>query len=237
MKTIQLLTGLLLGASLLTAQAQTPSNYKIVNKIHIDGEGGWDYLYSDDAASRLYVSHGNAVNVVDETNGQSVGTITGLMGVHGIAIAEDLGKGFISGGRDTSVTVFDIKTLKVLAHITVTGQNPDAILYDSFSKKVFTFNGRSSNSTVIDASTLKVIATIPLAGKPEFSVSDGKGKVFVNIEDKSMLCQINSETLKVENVWPLAPGEEPSGLAFDIENHRLFSVCGNKLMVMVDAAT
>ena len=237
MKTLQFILALIIGCSLLSLQAQTASNYKIANKIHLEGNEGWDYLFSDDVAGRLYVSHGNMVQVVDESNGKLIGTISGLQGVHGIAIATDLGKGYISCGRDSSVTVFDTKTLKTIAHITTTGQNPDAILYDPFSKKVFTFNGRSDNSTVIDATTDKVVTTIPLAGKPEFSVTNNKGKIFVNIEDKSKICQINSSTLKVENLWSIVPGEEPSGLAFDTETHRLFSVCDNKTMVILDSET
>jgi YVTN family beta-propeller protein len=165
------------------------------------------------------------------------GTIHDTKGIHGIAIANELNKGFTSNGRDSSVTVFNLKTLDVITKIKVTGQNPDAILYDPFSQKVFTFNGGSSNSTVIDAKGNKVIATILLDGKPEFSVTDGKGKVFVNIEDKSVINVINTTTLKVEQHWSIAPGEEPSGLALDNQNHRLFSVCGNKLMVVTDAET
>ncbi len=235
MKTIYSIIIFLSGNFFLFGNEPAPSNFKIVNKIHLEGDAGWDYLYSDDNAGRLYVSHGTMVQVVNETNGQLIGTISGMKGVHGIAIASEFEKGFISSGRDTSVTVFDTRTLKVIERIKVTGQNPDAILFDSFSKKVFTFNGRSNNSTVIDVTTDKIIETIALPGKPEFSVSDGKGKVFVNFEEESKIGQINSSTLKVENVWPIAPGEEPSGLAFDVETKRLFSVCGNKLMVIVDA--
>jgi DNA-binding beta-propeller fold protein YncE len=211
------------------------SEYRIANKFHIEGDNGWDYLNVDDATGRLYVSHGMMVQVVDVSNGQVLGTIPDTKGVHGIAIATSLNKGFISCGRDTTITVFDLQTFKAMDIITVTGANPDAILYDPFTDRVFTFNGRGSNSTVIDAKTDKVIETIPLDGKPEFSVTDGKGYIYVNIEDKSMLCQINAKTLKVEKTWSVSPGEEPSGLAIDNENHYLFSVCGNKLMVISDA--
>lgn len=211
------------------------SGYKIVNKIHLEGDGGWDYLTIDEATSRLYISHGTMVQVADVNEKKVVGTIADTKGVHGIALAKDLNKGFISNGKDTSVTVFDLKTLQVITKVKVTGNNPDAILYDPFSHKVFTFNGRSSNSTVIDAKSNKVIGTIVLAGKPEFSVTDGNGKIYVNIEDKSQLCLINPMTLAVEKSWPVAPGEEPSGLAIDIINHRLFTVCGNKLMIVLDA--
>jgi YVTN family beta-propeller protein len=210
------------------------SKFKIANKFDIIGDNGWDYLTSDDSSGRLFISHGNMVQVVDEKSGVIIGTIPDTKGVHGIAIANDLNKGYISNGRDSSVTVFDLKTLSVLAKIKVTGRNPDAILYDYFSHKVFTFNGGSSNSTVIDANEDKVIETIKLDGKPEFSTTNGKGKIYVNIEDKSKVCVINSVTLKVEKNWPIAPGDGPSGMAIDDENQRLFLVCGNKLMVVID---
>ena len=215
-------------------EANAPG-YQIVKKVHLEGDAGWDYLYSDDLSQKLYVSHGTLVQVIDMKTDTLIGTITGLNGVHGIAIASDLNKGFISNGRDSSVTIFNTKTLEVITRIKVTGQNPDAILFDPFSTKVFTFNGRSSNSTIIDAKTNQVVATILLEGKPEFSVTDGKGKIYVNIEDKSKICVINTNTLTVEKYWSILPGEEPSGLALDNETHRLFSVCGNKLMVILDA--
>ena len=224
---------LIISSSSLIAQ----SNYKIANKLHVEGEGGWDYLNVDEVNGRIFVSHATVAQVIDIKTGKLVGTIPDTKGIHGIAIANDLNKGFTSNGRDSSVTVFNLKTLEVITKIKVTGQNPDAILYDPFSQKIFTFNGGSSNSTVINAKDNKVIATVQLDGKPEFSVTDGKGKVFVNIEDKSVINVINSTTLKVEQHWPIAPGEGPSGLALDNQNHRLFSVCGNKLMVVTDAET
>jgi len=217
------------------ACSSAQSNYKITNNIPVSGNGGWDYITIDEAANRLYVSHGNEMNVVDIVTKSLIGTIPDTKGVHGIALAKDLGKGFISNGRDTSVTIIDLKTLKFTAKVKVTGTNPDAILYDSFSQKIFTFNARSSNSTVIDAKTNKVIGTIHLIGKPEFSVTDLKGKIYVNIEDKNSICVIDVNTLKVEKTWSIAPGDAPSGLAIDIKNHRLFSVCENKLMVVVDS--
>lgn len=232
MKKLNFTLGLLFFLFSSSCFAQT--KYEITSKIHVEGEGGWDYITMDEAASRLYVSHGNAVNVVNVVNNELIGTIHDTKGVHGIALAKDLDKGFISNGRDTSVTVIDLKTLSFITKIKVTGNNPDAILYDPFSHKVFTFNGRSSNSTVIDAITNKVIGTISLIGKPEFSVTDLKGKIFVNIEDKSSISEIDVNTLKVVKTWSIAPGEEPSGLAIDLKNHRLFSVCGNKLMVVSD---
>ena len=224
---------LLMGLS-LSAQQAGPK-YKIDRKINLPGTGGWDYLSVDEAGSRLFVSHSSVVLVVDLKTGQLAATINDTPGVHGIALAEDLNKAFISVGRNASVKVVNFKTLEVLADVKITGQNPDAIMYEPISKKVFVFNGGSSNATVIDATTNEVVATIPLEGKPEFPVSDGKGKVFVNIEDKSIISVIDIKSMKVEKSWPIAPGEEASGLALDNESHRLFTVCGNKLMVVVDA--
>jgi len=154
--------------------------------------------------------------------------------VHGIAIAQDENKAFISCGRDSTISIINLASLELITKVMSTGANPDAILYDSFSHKVFAYNGRSSSATVIDAKTNAIVTTIPLSGKPEFSVSDGRGKVYVNIEDKSMISEINVLTLKVENTWSIAPGEEPSGLALDNVTHRLFSVCDNKKMVILD---
>ena len=213
------------------------SDYAIARKIHVEGDGGWDYISVDEANGRIFVSHSMVAQAIDIKTGKLAGTILDTKGIHGIAIASDLNKGFTSNGRDSSVTVFNLKTLEVITKIKITGRNPDAILYDPFSRKVFTFNGKSSNATVIDARENREVATIPLDGKPEFSVTDGNGKIYVNIEDKSCINVINSSTLKVEKRWSLAPGEEPSGLAFDIKNHRLFSVCSNKLMVISDAET
>jgi YVTN family beta-propeller protein len=223
---------------ILVHSKQVPDEgYKIVNKIHLKGDEKWNYLCSDDINNRLYISHGSMVQVIDETTGTLVGQITGMNGVHGIAVAPDLNKGFISSGKDSSVTIFSTHSLQVQAKITVTGKGPDAIVFDPFSNKVFVFNGKSDNATVIDAVTNKILTTIPLEGKPEFSVSDGKGKLYVNLEDKSTIAVINPMTCKVEKIWSLSPGEEPTGLALDKENNRLFSVCKNKLMVVVDAQT
>lgn len=223
--------------SLFGLQMHAQTSYKLNAKLHLEGDGGWDYISVDEVNARVFVSHSTMAQVIDIKTGKLVGTIPNTNGIHGIAIANDLNKGFTSNGRDSSVTIFDLKTLQVIATVQVTGKNPDAILYDPFSKKVFAFNGRSASATVIDAITNKVIATIPLDGKPEFSVTDGSGLVYVNIEDKSMINVINTTTLKVEKHWSIAPGEEPSGLALDNNTHRLFSVCGNKLMVVTDAQT
>ena len=218
----------------LNAQNDNPT-YQVTPKIHLTGTGGWDYLTVDETSGRLYVSHGTLVHVVDLKTGQQVGTIEPTPGVHGIAIASDLNKGFITCGRNDSVVVFNLKTMKVNAGIAVTGKNPDALLYDKFSGRVFVYNGRSANITVIDAKTDKVAGTIALDGKPEYSVTDGKGNIYLNIEDKSLIVRINAKTLGVEQKWPIAPGEEPTGLALDNETHRLFSVCGNKTMVILNA--
>jgi YVTN family beta-propeller protein len=215
-------------------QAQTPSEYSIANQFQLPGDGGWDYLTFQGDNGRLFVSHSTMVQVLDAKSGKLVATIPGLNGVHGIAIAPVFNKGFITNGKDSSVTVFDLASYEKIETIKVTGANPDAVLFDAFSGNLFVYNGRSSDATVIDAKACKVVATIPLAGKPEFSVCDGKGNVYVNIEDKSEICRINSTTLKVEQCWPIAPGVEPSGLALDNETHRLFSVCDN-MMIVLDA--
>ena len=216
--------------------AQEKSGYEIVNRIHLDGDGGWDYLTVDEDAGLLYVSHGMMVQVVDVKTDKLIATIEDTKGVHGITIATEFSKGYISCGRDSTVVVFDIKTFKTLIRVKVNGANPDAILYDPFSKNVFVFNGRSKNVTVIDAKTDKISGDIPLEGKPEFAVTDYKGKVYVNIEDKSKLCVINIKAMTVEKYWPLAPIEEPSGLAIDTANATLFTV-SDKHMAVIDAQT
>ena len=234
-KKIQYLLIILFCGSFITLHAQTASSFRIANKIHLEGDEKWDYLFSDDQASRLYVSHGKMVQVIDETKGEVVGKIADLDGVHGIAIAPALNKGFISTKNDNSVTIFDTKTLKVIKKLAIDGKSPDAILFDSFSQKVYVFNGHSNNATVINASNNEIVATIALTGNPEFSATDGKGRIYVNLESASSIAVINTTTYKVENVWPIVPGVEPTGLALDCETHRLFSVCANKIMVIVNA--
>jgi DNA-binding beta-propeller fold protein YncE len=174
--------------------------------------------------------------IVDETSGKVVGDIPDTKGVHGIAVAADLGKGFTSNGGAATVTVFDLKTLKPLSEIKTTGENPDSIIYDPQTKRVFTFNGKSSNATAIDATTGKVVGTVTLAGKPEEPALDGKGNVFINIEDKSSLQEFDAKTLAVKGTWPLAPCEGPSALAFDAGHRRLFAAC-DKVMVVINADT
>jgi DNA-binding beta-propeller fold protein YncE len=230
-KIIFVIAGVILSVLGLNGQ-----NYNIAQRIHLEGDGFWDYLNADDATGMLYVSHGKMVNVVDMSTGKSVATITDVNGVHGIAIAPEFNKGFISNGPDSNVTVFRTKDFSIIGKVQVTGKGPDAIIYEPFTKTIITWNGRTSNATVIDAKTDKVIQTIPLPGKPEAAVSDGMGKIFVNIEDKSEVCMINVKTWKVEQTWSIAPGEGPSGLALDTENHRLFSAT-DKLMVILDSET
>jgi hypothetical protein len=208
--------------------------YHVIDKIHLGGEGGWDYLTVDSAARRLYVSHATHVVVVDIDSGKLAGDIPDTPGVHGIALAPELNRGFISNGRANTATIFDLTTLKPLSQVK-TGTNPDAILYDPFSKRVFTFNGRSHDATVFDAATGEVAGTIALGGKPEFSTTDGKGKVYVNIEDTSEVAEIDSQKLIVVKRTSLKPCEEPSGMGLDAKHHRVFSVCGNKIMTVLDA--
>ena len=221
-------------ASFLTLFAAT--QYKLKQRFVLGGDGGWDYLTYDPAGQRLFIARATRVMVVDPEKGSVLGEIPNTPGVHGVALAQDLGKGFTSNGRENTVTVFDLKTLKETARIKLDGaENPDAIMYEPVSKRIFTFNGRSNNSTAIDAEKNSVIANIPLDGKPEFAVADGKGTLFVNIEDKSELSSIDARNAKVLNTWPLAPCEEPSGLAIDQKNRRLFSGCHNKMMAVVNA--
>lgn len=224
---------LILSTLCLTAQ----TNYKITRKIPVGGDGSWDYITVDGTASRIYVSHATTAVVVDIKTGKILGSIPDTKGIHGIALAQEVNRGYTSNGRDSSVTVFDLTSLKTVEIIKGTGANPDCIMFDSFSGKIFTFNGRSSNASVIDIKTNKVVATIPLDGKPEFAATDGKGNIFVNIEDKSAINVINAKDFKLNHSWSIAPGEEPSGIALDNETHRLFSVCSNKMMVVTDALT
>lgn len=207
--------------------------YGVMSKIQLGGDGGWDYLTVDVAARRLYVSHATHVVVVDIDAGKVVGDIPDTPGVHGIALAPELNRGFISNGRANTATIFDLKALKALSQVK-TGTNPDAILYEPASKRVFTFNGRSNDATAIDAVTGEVAGTIALGGKPEFSTTDGKGRVFVNIEDTSELVEIDSQKLAVVKRSSLKPCEGPSGMGLDAVRHRTFSVCGNKLMAILD---
>ncbi|HXH42078.1 MAG TPA: YncE family protein [Thermoanaerobaculia bacterium] len=209
--------------------------WHVSRHIPIGGSGGWDYMAIDSPARRAYVSHGDRVEVVDVDSGKVVGLIPDTPGVHGIAIDHDGGRGFISDGRVSMMTIFDLKTLNRISDVKSTGDNPDAILFDPSTKHVFTFNGRGKNATVYNTHG-KVVATIDLGGKPEFGVSDGHGHVYVNVEDTSELARIDAKTNTVSARWKLAPCESPSGLAIDRKHHRLFTVCENEIMTVVDAA-
>ena len=215
--------------------AQVKTGFHVLNDFPIHSPGGWDYITADGAANRVYASHGNQVNVLNAATGDSIGYIPNTQGVHGIAIATEFNKGYISCGRANAITVFDLKTLQTLKTVPA-GTNPDAICYDGFGKKVYAFDGRSKDATVVDAATDAVVATIPLGGKPETGVSDGKGHVFVNIEDTGEEVEIDATTFKILNRWKLTGGEEPSGLAMDRETNRLFIGCGgNQKMIVLDA--
>jgi DNA-binding beta-propeller fold protein YncE len=226
----------LLTAGLIIATAFAAEGYKVLNKIKIGGTGGWDYVALDNTNRRLYASHGTSVEVVDPDAGKVVGTIPQLHGVHGIAIAPELNKGFISNGQSNSVTVFDLKTLAKLGE-PATGQNPDSICYEPKTQRVFTFNGRSNDSTAINAKNNEIVATFPLDGKPEFCAVDGTGKIYANLEDKSEVIEIDAAKPAVTRRVSLAPAEGPSGLAIDVKNKKLFSVCDNKMMAVTDIAT
>jgi DNA-binding beta-propeller fold protein YncE len=219
--------------SFVTAMAAAPS-YHILHTWTLGGDGGWDYLKVDPEARRLYIARATRVLVVDTDSGKPAGEIADTPGVHGVALVPEIGKGFASNGREDTVSVFDLKTLKTLSKIKV-GKRPDAIWYDPATKRVFTFNAGSQDSTAIDAQKGEVVGTIPLGGKPEFAQSDGKGTVFVNLEDKNQLFALDANKLTVTQRWPLAGCEEPSGLAIDTKKRRLFVGCGNKVMPVVDA--
>src|SRR5215471_122261 len=221
---------------LAVAAFAAPPAYKVANRIHIGGAGAWDYPQMDAANHRLYVSHGTQTEVIDTNTDKLVGSIMGTNGVHGIAVANDLGRGYISDGRDNDVTVFDLKSLMVITKVK-TGQNPDAIIYEPVSKRVFAFNGRSSDATAIDAQNNNVItASIPVGGKPEFAQVDGKGHIYVNIEDKNEIIEVDAKNSLVSRRYSIAPCDEPSGLAIDVKKGRLYSVCSNKMMVISDYA-
>jgi len=228
------IAGTLVTLLLVTSSLAAASGYHVVKTYKLGGEGGWDYLTFDQASRHLYLSRATHVAVIDADSGKLVGDIPDTPGVHGIALAPEFGRGFVSNGREGSVTIFDLNSLKAVGKIAV-GQNPDAILYDPASKRVFTFNGRSNDATAIDAAKGVVVGTIKLDGKPEFAVSDMVGEIFVNIENTSQLVALDPNKLEVKSRWPLAPCEEPTGLAIDRKHRRLFSGCSNKLMAIVDA--
>lgn len=224
--------------ALVTAAGTFAAGYKVIRRMPVGGEGGWDYLRVDPDAHRIYVMRGSHMMVVDEISGKVIGDVPAqnTKNMHGIALAPDLGKGFTSNGDANTVTIVDLKTLKAITVVPIPGKDPDSIIYDPMTKRVFTFNGRSADSTVLDANTGKVIGTVKLAGKPEEPALDGKGNLFINIEDKSQIQKFDTKTLAVTATWPIAPCEEPSAIAYDAGHNRLFSVC-DKVMVAVDASS
>jgi YVTN family beta-propeller protein len=232
----------LLMLSLAHAAAAGPTRgdagapYVVQRQLALGGPGGWDYLTVDSEAGRLFISRADRVLAMNLKDGTLV-TIADTQGVHGIALAPDLGKGFTSNGRADTVTVFDLGSLAPVSTIPVTGHNPDAILYDRSSRHVYTFNGRSQDISVIDPLKGSVIATLAAGGKPEFAASDQAGRIFFNIEDTSQMGVIDSAATKRTDTWPLPGCEEPSGLALDIAHKRLFSVCGNGVLVVTDASS
>jgi DNA-binding beta-propeller fold protein YncE len=209
--------------------------YHFLKEIPVGGDGGWDYLSVDPVGRRLYVSHATKVVVVDIDKNEVVGEIADTPGIHGVALATDLKRGFTSNGRENKAGIVDLETLKTLSKVD-TGQNPDGMLYEPGRQEVYMFNGRGKSATVFEAKTGAIVATIPLSGKPEFAAADAQaGRVYNNIEDKSEVAVIDTKTHQVAATWPIAPGEEASGMAIDAEHHRLFLGCGNKLMVMMDS--
>jgi DNA-binding beta-propeller fold protein YncE len=223
---------------LTVAVCRAGGPYHLIKEIPVGGDGGWDYLTVDSAGQRLYVSHGTKVVVIDLARDRVIGEITNTPGVHGIAIAPDLGLGVTSNGREDKAGIVDLKTLQTLSKVE-TGQNPDGMLYEPGQKEVYLFNGRGQSATVVDVKAGKVVATIPLGGKPEFAQADPDAwRVYNNLEDKNEVVAIDTKTHQVVNRWPIAPGEEASGMAIDLSNHRLFLGCGgSKTLVMMDSAS
>jgi hypothetical protein len=218
------------------APSPSSSGYHVIKTVSVPGEEGWDYLAVDSDARRVYISHGSHVVAMNADTYAIEGDIPDTPGVHGIAVARDLGRGFTSNGRANTATIFDLKTLKTIGTVK-TDSNPDAITYDAVTKRVFTFNGRGKNATAINAADGSVVGTLALGGKPEFAVADGKGSIFVNNEDTSEVIEINAQKLTETHRWPLAPCKSPSGLAMDLKTRRLFAGCDDKVMVVVNADT
>ena len=216
----------------LSALAASP-NYSVIKKIPIPGKGGWDYLAVDEAARRLYVSHATEVDILNLDSGEKLGSIP-TIGMHGIALAPEFNHGFLSDGKGNAVIMFDLKTMKVLSKID-SPKDPDGIIYDDGTKRVFAFNGDSNSATAIDAASGKVVGTVELGGGPEFAAADGHGYVFDNLEDNSLVLKINSRDLKVEQRWPTAPCSSPSSMAMDRANRRIFVGCRSKVMAVLDA--
>lgn len=220
------------------AKGTSAATMSVLERWKLGGSGGWDYLTLDGSGARLFISRGDHVDVVDTASGKKIGAIADTKGVHGIAIATELKRGYVSNGKNDSVTVFDLDTLKTIKELPITGHNPDAILYVASDKRVYTFNGRSKDVTVLDAQTLATVATIPVPDKPEFAADDGQGQIFLNIESEAgQMVVIDTHKLAVKATWPLPGCASPSGLALDNTHHRLFSVCDAKVMAVTDAET
>jgi len=226
-----------LASSLIQAATTGGKPYQVQQEFVVGGPGGWDYLSVDPGTHRLFISRSDRVLVVNVRDGSLLATIPDTPGVHGIALAPALGQGFTSNGRADSVTVFDLRTLETLATIDVHGHNPDAVLYDPASRHLYTFNGRSQDVSAIDPVARRVIASIPAGGKPEFAASDGAGRVFFNIEDTAQLSVIDTASNARVATWSLPNCENPTGLALDVAHRRLFSVCGNGVLVVTDAVS
>ena len=219
--------------------AQTTPTYSFIKKISLPtGDGKWDYLKMDGERERLFVSHFDRVHIIDLTTDKQIGEITGLKGVHGIGLAKDLNKGYITNGADNTVTVFDYNTFKVLQTIPVTGKKPDAVMYDKGTKQIFVFNNGSGNAVVIDATTDKVVGNVDMGGAPEFAVSNEKGSIFNNNEDTNEIFEFDAKTFQVKNKYSVAPnGGVPTGLTYDAATNRLFSVCRKpQALIVMDAS-
>jgi YVTN family beta-propeller protein len=214
--------------------AAGPAAYHVIKKIPIGGEGGWDYLTMDSEAHRLYIARSNRVTVVDVEEGKVVGEVPKTPGVHGVALVPSQGRGYSTNGQESTVTVFDLKTLAEVARIKV-GRRPDAVVYDPASERVFTMNAGDQDSTAIDVTKNEVVGAVKLGGKPESAVADEKGMIFVNLEDKNEIVAFDAKTLAIKGQYPVSPGAEPVGLAMDRKNRRLFCSCHNQKMVVLDA--
>src|SRR5712675_980262 len=232
-----------LAATAGAALAPSETRFEVQQRWDVGGnvsgnDGWWDYLTLDASGQRLFVSRSSRVEVIDTTSGSVIGSIQNTHGVHGIALAPDLKRGFTSNGQADSLTVFDLQTLAVIQEVKIAGHHPDAILYEPSSKHVFAFNGKSKDVTILDASKLSVVGTLSVPDKPEFAVDDGAGRIYANIESEpGQMVVIDSRTLKMIATWPLPGCASPSGLAIDKAAHRLFSVCDDKVMAITDAST
>lgn len=219
----------------LATARHAPPALQVIAHWSLPGDGRWDLLDVDSAAHRLYLSRGDRVQVVDTDSGKAVGEIAGTDGVHGIAIVPSLRRGFATDGRSNRVTEFDTTTLQAVREIPVSGQSPDAVLYDTASARLFVFNARSNDASVIDPATGKEVATLAFAGNPELAASDGAGHVYVNLESRGELVDIDTRAMKIAHVWALRDCEEPTGLALDVAHGRVFSACANRVMAVTDA--